>query len=393
MATKKIEVFRPGAHTAGNGAALNFSADDVRGIVETYDPAVFSAPLVVGHPRTDDPAYGWVANLSTNAEGVIEAEPEDIEPQFAELVKKKRFKKISVSLFPPGHAAHPKPKSGKYYLKHVGFLGAAAPAVTGLKNVQFATDDAAVEIEFSYADGWTLKTLLRSLREYLIDDKGIEKANELMPGYLIDSIERPETGNNGPCYAANPTVKEEISDMSTEETKRREQELADREQKLKDREATFAANELAAKESAKKARQDAALAFCQTLVTGGKLVPKHVPALAGALAEVDALETVSYSEDGAAKAEAPGAILRRVLQDGTGSVPHLRQRGAPASSVSEFVAPQGEGARVSVANFASPEGTQVDQSEAATHNAIVAYSAKNGVTYEAAMRVVTAGGQ
>ena len=42
---------------------------------------------------------------------------------------------MSISLFLPKSSANPKP--GKLYLKHVGFLGAAAPAVPGLKPVKF----------------------------------------------------------------------------------------------------------------------------------------------------------------------------------------------------------------------------------------------------------------
>ena len=56
-----LEIFKAGIHTGMDGKQYTFTEEDVKASVEAYDPALFSAPLVVGHPKVEDPAYGWVS--------------------------------------------------------------------------------------------------------------------------------------------------------------------------------------------------------------------------------------------------------------------------------------------------------------------------------------------
>ncbi|HAW47033.1 MAG TPA: hypothetical protein DCX34_07315, partial [Roseovarius sp.] len=147
--TKPLHIFRAGRHTAQSGQSFEFSEAEVEGIAAAYDPALHEAPIVVGHPRTDAPAYGWVKRL--RAEGAeLFAEPDQVEPAFAEMVRAGRFKRISASFYPPQSAANPTP--GTYYLKHVGFLGAQPPAVKGLKAAEFAEDAEAVTLEIAFSE-------------------------------------------------------------------------------------------------------------------------------------------------------------------------------------------------------------------------------------------------
>lgn len=98
---------------------------------------------MIGHPDTDAPAFGWVEPFDDNAKaGRLFAELGDIEPAFADLVKAGRFKKVSMAYFAPGQSHNPVP--GTCYPKHLGFLGAAAPAVSGLKNARFSAPADAV---------------------------------------------------------------------------------------------------------------------------------------------------------------------------------------------------------------------------------------------------------
>jgi len=83
------------------------------------------------------PAYGWVDRLEF-ADGVLKAVPRQVDPAFSEIVKAGRFKKVSACFW--GAAARGNPRPGGLYLRHVGFLGAAAPAVQGLRPVSFADD-------------------------------------------------------------------------------------------------------------------------------------------------------------------------------------------------------------------------------------------------------------
>ena len=130
-----LQIFRVGQHTDMTGRTIAFSASDLAATAAAYDPARYEAPLVVGHPTTDDPAYGWVAALVLSG-SCLEASPRQVDPAFAALVNEERFNRISASFFLPDVPSNPVP--GVFYLRHVGFLGAAAPAVRGLKKPSFS---------------------------------------------------------------------------------------------------------------------------------------------------------------------------------------------------------------------------------------------------------------
>lgn len=146
-----LHIFKPGQHTAMSGQTLNFSAADLAATCAAYDPAKHEAPLVVGHPQADLPAYGWVAALKFS-EGGLDATPAQVNPDFADMVAAGAFKKISASFYAPDAPQNPVP--GVYYLRHVGFLGAQAPAVKGLRQPSFADDEAGV-ITFGETDALT----------------------------------------------------------------------------------------------------------------------------------------------------------------------------------------------------------------------------------------------
>lgn len=133
-----FEVFRAGTFNPLEGQTATITENELRRIAASYDPESSPAPLVIGHPEIDAPAYGWVDKLYVQS-GKLMATAKDVVAQFADMVKEGRYRKVSISLFNPGSSANPKP--GDFYLKHIGFLGAAAPAVPGLKPVQFSNDD------------------------------------------------------------------------------------------------------------------------------------------------------------------------------------------------------------------------------------------------------------
>ncbi|MCC7047672.1 MAG: hypothetical protein IT562_13245 [Alphaproteobacteria bacterium] len=137
-----IEIFRAGTHTAESGRAITFSDADLAVIAGGYDPKIHEAPIVVGHPDTDAPAYGWISGLQLVA-GRLQAMPAQLDPSFAEIMKAGRFKKVSASFYSPDSPANPKP--GQWYLKHVGFLGATPPAIKGLKQVAFNAAETGAE--------------------------------------------------------------------------------------------------------------------------------------------------------------------------------------------------------------------------------------------------------
>jgi hypothetical protein len=129
-----FQIFRAGTHRTMSGVSLDFSEHDLQVTAAAYSPANQAAPLVLGHPEDDQPAYGQVQGLFVKdgdlfAQAVVNAALEA-------LVKSGRYRHVSASFFSPFSSNNPTP--GVYYLRHVGFLGAMPPAVKGMTPPEFA---------------------------------------------------------------------------------------------------------------------------------------------------------------------------------------------------------------------------------------------------------------
>lgn len=144
----QIQIFKPGTHTDNAGNTLSFSDNDLADCAAAYDPVRHEAPVVVGHPALDAPAYGWVKSLSYS-DGLV-AQVDQIDPEFSELIRAGRYKKVSASFYLPHSPGNPTP--GLLSLRHIGFLGAQPPAIKGLKPVSFSAHEDGV-VEFGeYSD-------------------------------------------------------------------------------------------------------------------------------------------------------------------------------------------------------------------------------------------------
>ena len=119
-----VEIFRTGTHTDSRGRKMKWTERDLDRIVSTYDPKKREAPIVVGHPKSNAPAWGWVARLRRKGQ-VLEARFRQVAPAFLKAVRAGRYKKRSISLYPDKT------------LRHVGWLGGVPPAVEGMKDVGF----------------------------------------------------------------------------------------------------------------------------------------------------------------------------------------------------------------------------------------------------------------
>ncbi len=135
LSNQWIDIFAAGDH----GEKGNFSQADLDQIVANYNPAHHEAPAVVGHPKTDAPAYGWAESLRRVGD-VLQAKFKQVVPAFEEAVESGRFKKRSVSLYNGAKG---------WSLRHVGFLGAAPPEIKGLADIKFGSEDnESFEIDF-----------------------------------------------------------------------------------------------------------------------------------------------------------------------------------------------------------------------------------------------------
>jgi hypothetical protein len=176
---QEIEIFAAGTHTSSNGVTVTLTEPDLDAIASSYDPNLFDAPAVVGHPRDNSPAYAWVESVRRVGDKLV-AKLKDWDANFQEAVKNKRYKKISASFYSPDSPSNPKP--GSYYLRHVGFLGGMAPAVKGLKSVAFGEAEEGI---VDFCCGMGEKEIFRNLREWLIEQYGMEVSDRVIPPYML----------------------------------------------------------------------------------------------------------------------------------------------------------------------------------------------------------------
>lgn len=299
-AATPIEIFRPGRFRAMHGEEIAFSDADLAAAAAAYDPALYEAPLVVGHPRVDGPAYGWTERLDYCGSR-LRAHPRQVEPQFAAMVREGRFRRVSASFFRPDSPDNPKP--GCYYLRHVGFLGAAAPAVQGLKPAMFGAEaqgTVSVELDFS-SDAWPLARLARSLREWIIAKFGAEDADQVVPGYLAEELEAAarepaamDATQPSPAFGAPPaapTAPQEDHPMSGATTdtaaEARIQELERQLAEAEARGAEFAARESRIADAERAERQRDLTRFVDELVDEGRVLPKDRSGLVAFVAGLD----------------------------------------------------------------------------------------------------------
>ena len=193
---KWIQIFETGKHTDSAGRTRKWSESDLEKIVDNFD-AETSAPAVIGHPSTDSPAWGWVDKLKVEA-GKLFAAFRDLVPEFEEAVLKKMYPNRSVSLRPVA--------SGGHQLRHVGFLGAAAPAVQGMERIlgfEARDDDLVIEFSLDRFEGNVLRRFFRGMRDLMIDNFGIDAAERAIPGGLIEELEGEDPPQDTPGFSEN----------------------------------------------------------------------------------------------------------------------------------------------------------------------------------------------
>ena len=312
-----IHIFRPGRHTSMQGATIDFGEGDLIATAKAYDPTRHEAPLVIGHPRADAPAWGWVGGLTAD-EGGLFATPRQLDPAFAEMVRAGRFKKVSASFYTPDSPHNPVP--GVYYLRHVGFLGAQPPAVKGLAPVpvNFAegdTEEGCVSFDFAESPGllrW-LADLFRGLREYVVEKDGTEMADRAIPSYAVSGLQEMAAASAAqaaeiPAFAENLTPPKEKSMQKQEtspagnidfaETKARADEL--------ERKVAYLTG---------IARKERASRLVDKALADGRLTPAQSVGLADFMAGLDEEGTFDFAEDGGKTTSmSPAAFMAAFLE-------------------------------------------------------------------------------
>ncbi|GBL46230.1 phage protein [Sulfuriferula multivorans] len=378
---KPIHFFRAGRHTDMAGRAIEFSQADLDAAAVAYDPAVYRAPIVVGHPQLDAPAYGWVDKVASDADG-LHAQPVDVEAQFADLVRAKRYRHVSGSFFPPAHPRNPVP--GAYYLKHIGFLGAAAPAIRGLKQVEFADDDAdLVTVEFADAPAYPVASLFRSLRDWMIEKFDLATADQVIPGYQVDSLTAAAAQPDDPADTPQPAFSAPQGESTTGDTpmtdadRQRLAQLEADNAALRAREAEFSEATAEMARLRAETRHAENVSFVDGLITRGRLLPADRLAVVAYMDGPDDTGVIAFGEGGDAKSLPAIDWFRSFLVRLPEQV--------------SFAEHSAAGDDADTAAFAAPDGYGTDPGQMEIHRQTLAYAAANKTDYLTAVQAVTKG--
>lgn len=265
----KIKIFKAGKHTSMEGDTIDYTPEMLQKCVACYAENVHQAPLVLGHPKHDDPAYGWVEKLELDKDNVLWAYAKQVDVSFAESVNAGKHNKVSASFYLPDSPQNP--VKGSLYLRHVGFLGGQVPAVKGLGSVQFAENENGTA---SFSETFDNKTN---------DDKSskIDFATALsfLQSYLKDNPSQAES------VLSQLTAQKDSSQNAekSEREKALEQQLADLQKKINDEKTAKQKSEI----------QD----FAEGLVKSGQLPPKLKTQVVEVMTAGTA-HTASFSEGG-----------------------------------------------------------------------------------------------
>lgn len=328
----EMEVFRSGQHKDSKGRDFNATDAMLADIAKVYDPALLEAPIVVGHPKDDAPAYGWVASFSVKGDTLI-GHPKQVEPQFAAMVNAGRFKKRSISLLSPADPHNPVP--GSYYPRHVGFLGGVAPAIAGLKDVSFSADDTHV-IDFMIGDPEPkpfeqAATLLSGFQSLLWALREFVKLDKLGDGKVVADFSAAD--------AVDPAAPKIITPPATQAAPPKGLTVDTAEKLTADRakhDAEVAS--FSAKQQAARILEDTAL--IDALEADGKIAPGHKPALLDFMASLDDADAINFSAvEGEAVSATPRAWFREFLGGAKAVINFSEVAGGDTGKDSEAVDP------------------------------------------------------
>ncbi len=330
MAIRELEVFAEGEWTdsAGNTRSFNSELPEIA----EQDLDLSPVPLVAGHPKTDDPALGWIESLKLNAGKLIASyEDQKLAPGIREFLSApfRPFRKISVKLWHPEHPSNPRP--GKWGLAHVGLLGAVPPAIPGLQNA-YASGD----VDFTY---------------------------ELACEPMTDPITAPPESTESPPVATEPTY-QAPADNSAElaELRRQVEQLAQQNQALS-LEYSDTRDQL---ETERLTRRFDELASSRPELTA------HRPQQIEFLASLAKTVSPEFSVGGKSPVEYHLEFLAQAFGEFDPTAPVIPSDEQPEPVIA----------------FNAPPGTEVDREALALHQKALAYATENNVDYLKALKAV-----
>lgn len=162
-----VEIFKAGTFTDANGQEVSIDAAGLEKIAKEYNEKIkedgnLDVPVIKGHDTSsDNPAEGWVKKLYVEDDKLYA--DFDINDDMAEQIKEEKYKKVSICI---------EQSDDGFILKHIGLLGAAAPAVAGMQSISLNEQQNKQQFIFTSSISQETLDLLNSLHE-------IEKATRV----------------------------------------------------------------------------------------------------------------------------------------------------------------------------------------------------------------------
>ena len=315
-----VEAFKAGTHTDAGGSTQEWTDADLDDIASKAMAQIATKPIPVciGHPSDNSPAYGWVESIK-RVGNKLKAKLCELNPNFVEALKSGTFKGRSISLYDDNR------------VRHLGFLGAAQPAVEGLNPLKFSESkdhfklyefvhqglhfkeidmDKVAELEKKVA--WYDKLFaifkkevnfseIQEKEPIMEDKKTVKDHHEAMT--VVAKENGPVNAEEGPGDAdKGPEIQKEIVDQETKDTGVLDTSKVQAAEAKNDANAVAKENEelkakIQALESQLASLQGAKAtatnqAFCEQLVKEGRVRPADVEMTLLALdsmAEIDAV--------------------------------------------------------------------------------------------------------
>ncbi|STZ63801.1 Uncharacterised protein [Moraxella lacunata] len=269
MQTLQHEIFIAGTRADNSGKEVTITPDDLNAIANGYNPSFHEAPIVIGHPDDNAPAYGWVKSLSAKGDKLY-AEFGEMDEGFVGLVKSGRYKKLSASFYPPKHPSNPKPDN--WYLRHIGFLGALPPAVKGLSPVSFNDNTDGIVSFGELTEGeklvFDIKNIVAKFFNFSESQPSTSEGDTANPS--TDDMPKTDTDGDGKSDDSNSNPNPNSTNNQSETAMNELNDAVARAEKAEAELAKFKA------EQAKKERDVANQVnanFAESLVKDGKIKP------------------------------------------------------------------------------------------------------------------------
>lgn len=350
-----IPFLKSGSFKSRSGKTADFDEERLKAIVESTRKREYQNnqfPIVIGHPKTDSPAFGWVDKHAVAlSDGILTAitNDSDTTDELKDYVKKGLYKTVSVALRDDNS------------IRHIGFLGGQPPAVAGLPGVSLESDEADLILEFTEFEISIYPFRSAGEKPYIYDKEKTELSES-----INNNGDEPVGDNKKPAdlKAHIEQLKADGNVELAEELERGINSTEEFQTKISELERENLENK--------------ALAFCESEEMKNRIAPAIKSEVVAALVRFEQDKTeleFSEGEGSNAKTEksSPAKTFKKVL----GMLPEMnfgetkgnkKNRSLPADNSNEFA-----------------ELGEVDEERLSLHNEALELMEREGITYDAAI--------